>query len=119
MTTKEPEAGWVESFNSQFVGEDGRMSNANHLIVKDFIQQQIEKALVEGGKLGFKAGHTAALSRIEEEVEGMEEEDTYSPAYADYTPEKAVTNSQAILNYNRALTDIKAIISKIREEYGN
>lgn len=45
----------------------------------------------------------AAIVRM---AEGMREEDNYSTAYTDYTPEKAIQNSRAILNYNHALCDL-------------
>lgn len=43
-------------------------------------------------------------------MEGLKEEDNYSTAYADYTEEKAIANSKAILNYNHAIKDVLAII---------
>ena len=49
--------------------------------------------------------------RILQIIEGMKEEDNYSTAYTDYTPEKAIENSKAILNYNHALSDLTSAIN--------
>lgn len=110
---KEPEAGWVEEFSKLPWIVDGLV---NYEMVETFLAKQIDKAREEAGifwlQHGKNEGRLQALSRIEEHVERkmrvMPDHKCFSEGYCDHYPVTDINNA--------TLTDIKAVITKLREQ---
>lgn len=116
--TPTPHLQWEEKFKvlfTQYRSDEDRDYYCLEEPIKQFIHSLLQERDEMAAKYGnerYSEGITQERDRVIGILEGMKEEDNYSTAYADYTPEKALKNSMAILNYNHALKDA---ITKVKE----
>lgn len=59
---------------------------------------------------------TTPLEQIKEKIEDLRQENNYSTAYGDWTPERAIEEEARTQGYNRCLSDIQSLLPSIIQE---